>query len=121
MGTNASKTDEFTTDPLVTHHTQKVIMSDNKNPYQIRQELLNQAQSFVENAYQMQQSVIERQFQLAEMMMSTNESAGIALFKSTTDNLEKYCKGYPGVDAVVSTAREMQNFVDNNNKPKTDK
>ena len=52
------------------------------------------------------------------MMMTTNEAAGIALFKATTDNLEKYCKGYPGVDAVVSTAREMQNFVDNNNKPK---
>lgn len=88
-------------------------MADGKNPYQIRQELLNQAQSFVENAYQMQQSVIERNFQLAEMMMKTNEAAGVALFKATTDNLEKYCKGYPGVDAVVETAREMQNFVDN--------
>lgn len=88
-------------------------MADGKNPYQIRQELLNQAQSFVENAYQMQQSVIERNFQLAEMMMKTNEAAGVALFKTTTDNLEKYCKGYPGVDAVVEAAREMQNFVDN--------
>ena len=93
-------------------------MSDNKNPYQIRQELLNQAQQFVENAYQIQQSVIERNFQLAELMMGTNEAAGIALFKATTDNLEKYCKDYPGVNAVVETAREMQNFVDNNNKPK---
>ena len=93
-------------------------MAENKNPFQIRQELLNQAQSFVENSYQVQQSVIERNFQLAEMMMSTNEAAGMALFKATTDNLEKYCKSYPGVDVVVSTAREMQNFVDNNNKPK---
>lgn len=88
-------------------------MADGKNPYQIRQELLNQAQSFVENAYQMQQSVIERNFQLAEMMMKTNEAAGVALFKATTDNLEKYCNDYPGVEAVVKAAREMQNFVDN--------
>lgn len=91
-------------------------MADGKNPYQIRQELLNQAQSFVENAYQMQQSVIERNFQLAEMMMKTNETAGVALFKTTTDNLEKYCKDYPGVSAVVEAAREMQNFVDNKSK-----
>lgn len=120
MGTNETTTNEFTPNPLVTHHTQKVIMSDNKNPFQIRQELLNQAQTFAENAYQVQQSVIERNFQLAEMMMSQNEAAGLALYQTTIDQLEKYCKGYPGVEDVVAAARKLQTFVDNNNKPKND-
>ena len=47
-------------------------MPENKSPYQIRQELLGMAKNYAENMYQMQQGIIERQFQLAEEVMSKN-------------------------------------------------
>ena len=71
--------------------------TDNKSPYQIRQELLGMAKNYAENMYQMQQGIIERQFQLAEEVMSKNEEQVIKMFEQTTANLEKYCKDYPGV------------------------
>lgn len=88
-------------------------MADNKNPYQIRQELLNTAKDFVENMYQVQQSAIERQFQLAEQIMEKNEETGRKMFEQSTENLEKYAKGYPGVDQILAVAKQFQDFVDN--------
>jgi hypothetical protein len=90
--------------------------TDNKSPYQIRQELLGMAKDYAENMYQMQQGIIERQFQLAEEVMTKNEEQGMKMFEQTTENLEKYCKGYPGVDQILSYARQFQDFVDNKDK-----
>lgn len=95
-----------------TQHTQ-VNMTDAKNPFQIRQELLNTAKEYVESMYNMQQSAIERQFHLAEEVMKKNEEQGMKMFQQTTENLEKYCKSYPGVDQILSVAKQFQDFVDN--------
>lgn len=88
-------------------------MADNKNPYQIRQELLNTAKDFVENMYHVQSQALERQFQLAEQVMEKNEEMGRKMFEQTTENLEKYAKGYPGVDQILTVAKQFQEFVDN--------
>ena len=77
-------------------------MTDSKNPFQIRQELLNTAKEYVESMYNMQQSAIERQFHLAEEVMKKNEEQGMKMFQQTTENLEKYCKSYPGVDQILT-------------------
>ena len=69
-------------------------MPDNKNPFEIRQELLNTAKDYVENMYNMQHMAIEKQFMLAEEIMKKNEEQGVKMFQQTTENLEKYCKGY---------------------------
>ena len=90
--------------------------TDNKSPYQIRQELLGMAKNYAENMYQMQQGIIERQFQLAEEVMSKNEEQGMKMFEQTTANLEKYCKDYPGGEQILSYARQFQDFVDNKDK-----
>ena len=91
-------------------------MPENNSPYQIRQELLGMAKNYAENMYQMQQGIIERQFQLAEEVMSKNEEQGMRMFEQTTANLEKYCKDYPGVEQILSYARQFQDFVDNKDK-----
>ena len=90
--------------------------TDNKSPYQIRQELLGMAKNYAENMYQMQQGIIERQFQLAEEVMSKNEEQGMKMFEQTTANLEKYCKDYPGGEQILSYARQFQDFEDNKDK-----
>ena len=66
--------------------------------------------------FQMQQGIIERQFQLAEEVMVKNEEQGMKMFQQTTENLEKYCQGYPGVEQILSYARQFQDFVDNKDK-----
>lgn len=86
-------------------------MPDNKNPFEIRQELLNTAKDYVENMYNMQHMAIEKQFMLAEEIMKKNEEQGVKMFEQTTENLEKYCKGYPGVDQILSVAKQFQSFV----------
>ena len=91
-------------------------MPENKSPYQIRQELLGMAKNYAENMYQMQQGIIERQFQLAEEVMSKNEEQGMKMFEQTTANLEKYFKDYPRVEQILSYARQFQDFVDNKDK-----
>ena len=88
-------------------------MTDSKNPFQIRQELLNTAKEYVESMYNMQQSAIERQFHLAEEVMKKNEEQGMKMFQQTTENLEKYCKS---VDQILTVAKQFQDFVDNKDK-----
>jgi L-ribulose-5-phosphate 3-epimerase UlaE len=91
-------------------------MAENKNPYEIRQELLNTAKNYVENMYNMQHMAIERQFMLAEEIMKKNEEQGMQMIQQTTDNLEKYCKGYPGVDQILNVAKQFQTFVNGDRK-----
>jgi L-ribulose-5-phosphate 3-epimerase UlaE len=91
-------------------------MAENKNPYEIRQELLNTAKDYVENMYNMQHMAIERQFMLAEEIMKKNEEQGMEMIQQTTDNLEKYCKGYPGVDQILNVAKQFQTFVNGDRK-----
>jgi L-ribulose-5-phosphate 3-epimerase UlaE len=91
-------------------------MAENKNPYEIRQELLNTAKDYVENMYNMQHMAIERQFMLAEEIMKKNEEQGMQMIQQTTDNLEKYCKGYPGVDQILNVAKQFQTFVNGDRK-----
>ncbi|MEK9694363.1 MAG: hypothetical protein VW270_01285 [Candidatus Poseidoniales archaeon] len=91
-------------------------MAENKNPYEIRQELLNTAKDYIENMYNMQHMAIERQFMLAEEMMKKNEEQGLQMIQQTTENLEKYCKGYPGVDQILNVAKQFQTFVNGDRK-----
>jgi len=91
-------------------------MAENKNPYEIRQELLNTAKDYIENMYNMQHMAIERQFMLAEEIMKKNEEQGMQMFQQTTENLEKYCKGYPGVDQILNVAKQFQTFVNGDRK-----
>lgn len=91
-------------------------MAENKNPYEIRQELLNTAKDYVENMYNMQHMAIERQFMLAEEIMKKNEEQGMQMIQQTTDNLEKYCKGYPGVEQILNVAKQFQTFVNGDRK-----
>lgn len=88
-------------------------MTDSKNPFQIRQELLNTAKDYVESMYGWQATAIERQFLLAEEMLKKNEEQGMKLFQQSIDNMEKYCKNYPGVDQILGIAKQFQDFVDN--------
>jgi len=91
-------------------------MAENKNPYEIRQELLNTAKDYVENMYNMQHMAIERQFMLSKEIMKKNEEQGMQMIQQTTDNLEKYCKGYPGVDQILNVAKQFQTFVNGDRK-----
>ena len=91
-------------------------MPENKSPYQIRQELLDMSKNYFENMYNMQLMAIKRQFDFAEEVMRKNEEVGKEMLDKTTDNLEKYFKEYPGVDQILSVARQFQDFVDNKDK-----
>lgn len=87
-------------------------MSDVKTPYQIRQELLQTAKDYLESMHWTQQQFTDRQFALAEEVMKKNEEEGRKLFNEATENLEKYCKNYPGVDQILAVAKQFQDFVD---------
>jgi small-conductance mechanosensitive channel len=91
-------------------------MTESKNPFQIRQELLNTAKEYVESMYSMQQNFVDRQFYLAEEMLNKNQEEGMKLYQQSIDNMEKYCKNYPGVDQILSVAKQFQDFVDNKDK-----
>ena len=91
-------------------------MTESKNPFQIRQELLNTAKEYVESMYNMQQNFVDRQFYIAEEMLNKNQEEGMKLYQQSIDNMEKYCKNYPGVDQILSVAKQFQDFVDNKDK-----
>jgi small-conductance mechanosensitive channel len=91
-------------------------MTESKNPFQIRQELLNTAKEYVESMYSMQQNFVDRQFYLAEEMLNKNQEEGMKLYQQSIDNMEKYCKNYPGVDQILAVAKQFQDFVDNKDK-----
>jgi hypothetical protein len=88
----------------------------NKNPFQIRQELLSTAKEYMVSMYELQQTYFDRQFYLAEEMMKKNSEEGMKLYQEAMNSTEKFYKNYPGVEQILGVAKQFQEFVDNKDK-----
>ena len=74
----------------------------NKSPFEIRADLLKQAQDHLEKQYEANLSFVTTQF--AQLVASGLEQA---------ENINKYVPAYFNTEQIMEKAREFYNFVNN--------
>ena len=104
-------------DYYTTHHTQEVSMAD-KNPYEIRMDLLKMSHDYLMDMYTTQRDMVERQMSFAEDMMRSvskeamNEVAEAQKnFDSAVEKMGEVMKTFPTQQMILDTAKTFQEFI----------
>lgn len=91
-----------------------------KNPYEIRMELLKLSQEYMMGIYETQRYLVEKQMVIAEdivrgLNLEAQEQLEVAQknFAETAKAMEKVAELFPSQDSILETAKKFQEFVNN--------
>ena len=89
-----------------------------KNPYEIRMDLLKMSHEFLMDMYMAQRDMVERQMTYAEdMMRSVNKEAMNELaeaqknFDNAVEKMGEVMKTFPTQQMILDTAKTFQEFI----------
>jgi len=104
-------------DYYTTHHTHEVSMAD-KNPYEIRMDLLKMSHDYLLDSFNNQREILERQMSFAEdVLRSVNKEAINEMaeaqknFDSAVDKMGEVMKSFPTQQMILDTAKTFQEFI----------